>query len=64
MSAVVAFDPIETLLAAARPMLFGLVTCESVNRSERHIEAVAPGELLREAVSRMWWRKLGALPVL
>ena len=63
MSAV-AFDPIETLLAAARPVLFGAVACESVSRSEGHIEAAAPGESLREAVSRMWWRKLGALPVL
>jgi CBS domain-containing protein len=64
MSAVAAFDPIETLLAAARPVLFGAVSCESVGRCEGGIEAVAPDESLREAVSRMWWRKLGALPVL
>ena len=64
MSAVVAFDPIETLLTAARPMLFGAIACESVGSSDGGIEATAPGESLREAVSRMWWRKLGALPVL
>ncbi|MCX5740749.1 MAG: hypothetical protein NTZ61_20060, partial [Proteobacteria bacterium] len=64
MSAVAAFDPIETLLSAARPALFGAVACESVGRSEGHIEASDPKEALREAVSRMWWRKLGALPVL
>jgi CBS domain-containing protein len=63
MSAGVAFDPIETLLVAARPVLFGAVACESVGSSEGDIEAAAPGESLREAVSRMW-RKLGALPVL
>lgn len=64
MSAVAAFDQIETLLTAARPVLFGSVTCESVGRSERHIEASTPKEPLREAVSRMWWRKVGAMPVL
>lgn len=64
MSAVVAFDPIETLLAAVRPALFGAVACESLGRSGGHIEAVAPGESLLEAVNRMWWRKVGALPVL
>ena len=64
MSAVAAFDPIETLLSAARPALFGAVACESVGRSEGHIEASDPKEALREAVSRMWWRKVGALPVL
>ena len=64
MSAVAAFDPIETLLTAARPLLFGSVTCESVGRSERHIEAAAPKDPLREAASRMWWRKVGAMPVL
>jgi CBS domain-containing protein len=64
MSAVVAFDPIETLLDAARPVLFGTVACESVGSSEGGIEAAAPGESLREVVGRMWWRKVGALPVL
>ena len=64
MSAVVAFDPIETLLAAARPVVFGAIACESVARSDGAIEAATPGESLREAVSRMWWRKVGALPVL
>ena len=64
MSALAAFDPIETLLRAARPVLFGAVPCESVGRSERHIEAATQKEPLREAVSRMWWRKVGALPVL
>ena len=64
MSAVAAFDPIETLLSAARPALFGAVACESVGRSEGHIQASDPKEALREAVSRMWWRKVGALPVL
>jgi len=64
MSAVAAFDPIETLLSVARPALFGAVACESVGRSEGHIEASTPKEPLREAVSRMWWRKVGALPVL
>jgi CBS domain-containing protein len=64
MSAVVAFDPIEAQLAAARPALFGAIACESVGRSEGEIEAATPDESLREAVSRMWWRKVGALPVL
>ena len=64
MSAAATFDPIEAILVAARPLLFGGVPCESIGRSDGHIEAIGPHEPLHEAVSRMWWRKVGALPVL
>jgi CBS domain-containing protein len=64
MSAAAAFDPIEAILVDARPLLFGAVPCESIGRSDRHIESATPDEPLQEAVSRMWWRKVGALPVL
>jgi CBS domain-containing protein len=64
MSAAAAFDPIEAILVDARPLLFGAVACESIGRSDRFIESAAPDEPLQEAVSRMWWRQVGALPVL
>jgi CBS domain-containing protein len=64
MSAAAAFDPIEAILVDARPLLFGAVPCESIGRADLAIESSAPDEPLQEAVSRMWWRKVGVLPVL
>ncbi len=54
---------IRDLLALAPGRLFAGVASDAIARVDRSIEAVAPDEPLVDAVSRMWWRKMGALPV-
>lgn len=54
---------IRDLLALAPARLFAGVASDAIARVDRQIEAVAPGEPLADAVSRMWWRKMGALAV-
>jgi CBS domain-containing protein len=54
---------IRDLLALAPMRLFAGVATEAIARVDRRIEAAAPGEPLVDAVSRMWWRKMGALAV-
>lgn len=54
---------IRDLLALAPARLFAGVAAEAIARADRRIEAAAPGDPLVDAVSRMWWRKMGALPV-
>ena len=54
---------IRDLLALAPARLFAGVASDAIARVDRSIEAVAPDEPLVDAVSRMWWRKMGALPV-
>jgi CBS domain-containing protein len=56
-------ESIHELLVRAPDALFGHVASESVGRAEGVVESAAPGEPLEQAVSRMWWRKMGALPV-
>ncbi|RIK93905.1 MAG: hypothetical protein DCC71_23650 [Proteobacteria bacterium] len=52
------------LLGQAPTALFGAVPSEAAGRVDRDIEIVSPDEPLQAAASRMWWRKMGALPVL
>lgn len=54
---------IRDLLALAPTRLFAGVAGAAIARLDRRIEAAAPDEPLVDAVNRMWWRKLGALPV-
>jgi CBS domain-containing protein len=54
---------IRDLLALAPTRLFAGVASDAIARVDRRIDAVAPGDPLLDAVSRMWWRKMGALPV-
>jgi CBS domain-containing protein len=63
MSVALTREPIRELLARAPAALFGAITTEAIGRAERVVETAAPGEPLQHAVSRMWWRKMGALPV-
>ncbi|HTY18979.1 MAG TPA: CBS domain-containing protein [Myxococcota bacterium] len=51
------------LLAAAGPGLFGALPCHAIARGARAIEAADPDEPLQDAVSRMWWKQVGALAV-
>ncbi|MDJ0868468.1 MAG: CBS domain-containing protein [Myxococcota bacterium] len=57
--------PIGSGVAVAGSLreLLGAVPAESV-AAEHELEAVEPKEALQDAVSRMWWGQLGALPVL
>lgn len=54
---------IRDLLALAPTRLFASVASDAIARVDRRLEAAAPDEPLLDAVSRMWWRKMGALAV-
>jgi len=43
--------------------IFEGIACEAVLAAEHPLESVTPDESLRVTVSRMWWRQVGALPV-
>ena len=64
MAAAFPVGSVHDLLGLAPAALFGGVATESVGRAEGGIESARPDELLRDAASRMWWRKIGALAVL
>jgi CBS domain-containing protein len=51
------------LFFAAAQGLFGGVPCEAIAPRSRAIEAADPEEPLQTAVSRMWWKQVGALAV-
>jgi CBS domain-containing protein len=52
------YGPFAAGVDALRPL-----SCDAVARPARRIEVAAPDEPLREAASRMGWRKVGALAV-
>jgi CBS domain-containing protein len=51
------------LFAAAGPGLFGALPCHAIAPGARAIEGADPDEPLKDAVSRMWWKQVGALAV-
>jgi len=64
VSAAFPIDSVRDLLGLAPAALFGAIASESVARAGRAVVTTRPGEPLRDAASRMWWRKMGTLPVL
>ena len=57
-------DPsLGDLLAAVGPGLFSALPCQAIAPAAQVIEAADPDEPLQAAVSRMWWKQVGALAV-
>ncbi len=50
-------------LRAAGSEIFSGVLCRSLPDSAVTLETISPEETLFDAVNRMWWRQVGALPV-
>ena len=64
MTAAFPVDSVRDLLGLAPTALFGSIATEAVGRAEREVESTHSDESLQAVVSRMWWRKMGALAVL
>ncbi len=63
MTAPLSHAPVQELASSAQD-LFGSIGADALGSHEKAIESISPGESLSDAASRLWWRQMGALPVL
>lgn len=63
MAAPLANASAQELTSSAED-LFGSIGADALGSHEKAIESISPDQPLRDAASRLWWRQMGALPVL